>query len=157
MPADIVSPTVRSRMMSGIRGKDTKPERIIRSALHQEGFRFRLHRKDLPGRPDLTLPRHHAVIFVHGCFWHGHDCHLFRWPSTRETFWREKIEGNMARDKKQCADLQAAGWRVATLWECAIKGRTRLSLPKLVESCALWLNSDKRVLEIRGDESRATR
>ena len=97
--------------MAGIRGKDTKPELAIRSALHRAGFRFRLHRKDLPGRPDLVCSRQQAVLFIHGCFWHGHDCNLFRWPSTRQDFWRKKIEGNRARDYKQHAALQ--GRRVA--------------------------------------------
>ncbi|WP_424930698.1 very short patch repair endonuclease [Amaricoccus tamworthensis] len=157
MPADIVSAATRSRMMSGIRGKNTKPELAIRSALHREGFRFRLHRKDLPGCPDLVFPRHHAVLFVHGCFWHGHGCHLFRWPSTRQDFWRGKIKGNMARDEKQRAALLDAGWRIATLWECAMKGRTRLPFPEVVEACVMWLNSDKSLLEIEGDETRAAR
>ncbi len=143
--------------MSSIRGKNTKPELAVRSALHREGFRFRLHRKELPGCPDLVFPRHHAVLFVHGCFWHGHNCHLFKWPSTRQMFWRDKIEGNMARDEKQRAALLDAGWRIATLWECAMKGRTRLPFPEVVESCVMWLNSDKRLLEIKGDETRAAR
>jgi len=121
--------------MSGIRGKNTKPELVIRSALHRAGFRFRLHRKDLPGRPDLVFPRYRAVLFVHGCFWHRHDCHLFRWPSTRQEFWRVKIEGNVARDHRQYTELQDVGWRIATLWECAMKGRTRLPCPEVVETC----------------------
>lgn len=157
MPADIVSTDTRSRMMSGIRGKNTKPELVIRSALHRKGFRFRLHRKDLPGRPDLVFPCHHAVLFVHGCFWHRHDCHLFRWPSTRQDFWREKIEANAARDRRHHLALLEAGWRIATVWECALKGRARLPLSEVVDACAVWLNSDKRILEIEGDETRATR
>jgi DNA mismatch endonuclease (patch repair protein) len=113
MPADVVTPEVRSRMMAGIKGKDTKPELVIRSALHRAGFRFRLHYKNMPGRPDLVFPRYRAVVFVHGCFWHGHDCHLFRWPSTREEFWREKIGRNVARDSQQTSTLLDTGWRVA--------------------------------------------
>lgn len=85
--ADIVSSATRSRMMSGIRGRNTKPEIVIRSLLHRLGFRFRLHVRELPGNPDIVLPRHHAVVFVHGCFWHGHDCPLFKWPETRPDFW----------------------------------------------------------------------
>jgi len=157
MPADIVSPAKRSRMMSGIRCKNTKPELLIRSELHKAGFRFRLHRKDLPGRPDLVFSRYSAVLFVHGCFWHQHDCHLFKWPSTRPEFWREKIEGNVERDRRQYAELQNDGWRIATIWECALKGRTRLPFPEVVTTCAMWLNSDERILEIRGDEARAAR
>ncbi len=157
MAADVVTPEARSRMMAGIRGKDTKPELLIRSALHRAGFRFRLHQTSLPGKPDLVLPRYRAAIFVHGCFWHGHDCHLFRWPATREEFWREKIGRNIARDSQQMADLAGAGWRVAVVMECALKGRTRLSFPDIVETLGLWLKSDEKVLEIQGDEARGAR
>jgi DNA mismatch endonuclease (patch repair protein) len=157
MPADVVTPAVRSRMMAGIRGKDTRPELLIRSALHRAGFRFRLHQANLPGKPDLVLPRYHAAIFVHGCFWHGHDCHLFRWPKTREAFWREKIGRNVARDRKQLADLAGAGWRIAVIRECALKGRSRLLLLDIVEAVSLWLKSDEKVLEIQGDEARGAR
>lgn len=157
MPADVVTPEVRSRMMAGIRGKDTRPELLIRSALHRAGFRFRLHQANLPGKPDLVLPRYHAAIFVHGCFWHGHDCHLFRWPATREAFWREKIGRNVARDIEQIADLASAGWRVALIRECALKGRTRLPLPDIVDAVSLWLKSDEKVLEIQGNETRGAR
>ncbi|MBE70086.1 MAG: very short patch repair endonuclease [Thalassospira sp.] len=157
MPADIVSPATRSRMMSGIRSKNTKPEQVIRSALHREGFRFRLHRKDLPGHPDLVLPRYKAIVFVHGCFWHGHDCHLFRLPSSRQEFWNEKIGKNRARDQEQHAALLEAGWRIATIWECALKGRTRLPLSEVVTACSFWLKSDKQILEIKGNETRPAR
>lgn len=157
MAADVVTPEARSRMMAGIRGKDTKPELLIRSALHRAGFRFRLHQTSLPGKPDLVLPRYQAAIFVHGCFWHGHDCHLFRWPATREAFWREKIGRNIARDSQQMADLAGAGWRVAVVMECALKGRTRLPFPDIVETLGLWLKSDEKVLEIQGDEARGAR
>ena len=154
MPADTVTPEVRSRMMAGIRGKDTKPERIIRSALHRRGFRFRLHRSELPGKPDMVFPKHGAVILVHGCFWHGHDCHLFRWPKTREHFWREKIGSNVARDRKQLAELRSAGWRVAIIWECALKGRHRLLPGAVADACARWLESNEQELELSGDETR---
>ena len=100
MAADIVTPEIRSRMISGIRGQNTKPELAVRSQLHRIGFRFRVHCRDLPGKPDLVFRKHNAVIFVHGCFWHGHDCHLFRWPTTRSEFWREKINSNIARDHR---------------------------------------------------------
>jgi DNA mismatch endonuclease (patch repair protein) len=94
---------------------------------------------------------------VHGCFWHRHDCHLFKWPSTRPEFWLKKIEGNVERDRRQYAELRNEGWRIATIWECALKGRTRLPCPEVVQTCAIWLNSDQRILEIRGDEARAAR
>lgn len=140
--------------MSGIRGKDTKPELAVRSALHRAGFRFRLHRKDLPGRPDLIFPCYHAVLFVHGCFWHGHDCHLFRWPKSREDFWREKISKNIARDQAQYQALADSGWRVGTIWECALKGKTRLPFDEVVDQCAIWLKSGIKTLEVSGHEAR---
>ena len=96
--ADVVDSAVRSRIMSNIRGKDTRPEMTVRRGLHARGFRYRLHDRRLPGRPDLVFPRCHALILVHGCFWHGHNCHLFRWPESRAEFWRGKINGNKARD-----------------------------------------------------------
>ena len=156
MPADTVSTAVRSRMMAAVKGKNTKPELAIRSALHRRGFRFRLHRKGLPGRPDLVFTRRNAVIFVHGCFWHGHDCHLFRWPKSREDFWREKIDRNIERDRNQREALVNAGWRVGTVWECALKGKTRLPFDSVVDQCAMWLKSDIKILEVRGDKTRAT-
>lgn len=130
--------------MSGIRGKDTAPEMLIRRGLHARGFRFRLHRKDLPGKPDLVLPGHGAVIFVHGCFWHRHDCHLFKWPGTRVEFWREKIGRNVTRDAAVKADLAARGWRVLTIWECALKGRTRRPVDEVLGEAAAWLRSEAR-------------
>lgn len=136
--------------MSGIRGKDTAPEMLIRRGLHARGFRFRLHRKDLPGKPDLVLPGHGAVIFVHGCFWHRHDCHLFKWPGTRVEFWREKIGKNVTRDAAVKADLAARGWRVLTIWECALKGRTRRPVDEVLEEAAAWLRSEARHGEVRG-------
>jgi len=157
MAADIVSPAVRSRMMASIRGKNTKPELAIRSALHALGFRYRLHRKDLPGRPDIVFPKYRAVVMVHGCFWHGHDCNLFRWPTTREDFWRTKIGRNMERDRMQHAALAAAGWRIGTIWECAVKGPARLPFEEVVERCVMWLKSDEETKEIQGNAARAAR
>ena len=148
--ADVVDPATRSRMMSGIRGKNTKPELLIRKALHARGFRYRIHCKDLPGNPDLCLPKHRAVIFVHGCFWHGHGCHLFRWPKTRPEFWREKIGRNQTVDAASEQALAEAGWRQAVIWECALKGRNRLALEDVISTCADWLTSNRLRLEIGG-------
>ena len=148
--ADIVPAEVRSRMMSGIRGTNTKPELLLRKGLHAMGFRFRLHDRSLPGKPDIVLPRYKAVIFAHGCFWHGHDCHLFKWPSTRPEFWQAKIARNRAVDERTDAALTEAGWRQAVVWECALKGKTRLPLEDVIQSCAEWLRSDRPRLEIRG-------
>ena len=119
---DVVDAATRSRMMSGIRGVDTKPEWVIRSGLHRLGVRYRLHDRSMPGRPDLVFPKHGVVLFVHGCFWHGHDCRFFKWPKTRPGFWRKKIAGNQARDQRQIEQIRAAGWRVFVVWECAVRG-----------------------------------
>lgn len=143
-------------MMTGIRGKNTRPELAIRSALHRRGFRYRLHRKDLPGKPDLVFGGRNAVIFVHGCFWHGHDCHLFCWPESREDFWREKIGKNIERGRAQYQALADCGWRIGTVWECAQKGKTRLPFDDIVDRCAIWLKSNIKTLEVNGNEARAT-
>jgi DNA mismatch endonuclease (patch repair protein) len=118
---DIVSPEVRSRMMSGIRGKDTQPELVVRSLVHRLGLRFRLHDKALPGRPDIVLRKHRTVIFVHGCFWHRHTCGLAAVPRTRPEFWAAKFEGNVRRDARNKAALEALGWRVVEVWECEVR------------------------------------
>jgi DNA mismatch endonuclease (patch repair protein) len=139
-------------MMAGIRGKDTGPELVIRSGLHALGFRYRLHHPGLPGKPDLVLPRWRAAVQIHGCFWHGHDCPLFRWPGTRQEFWRAKIGRNIERDAEVGAALDRAGWRVLTVWECAMKGRTRIETGVLIAAVAEWLRSDARVGQIRGTD-----
>jgi DNA mismatch endonuclease (patch repair protein) len=122
---DVVDAATRSRMMSGIRGRNTKPEVLIRSLLHRNGLRFRLDARDLPGRPDIVLPRFRAVVFVHGCFWHGHGCPLFKWPQTRPDFWRDKIGRNRSNDRRAVDALLERGWRVAVIWECALRGANR--------------------------------
>lgn len=155
--ADIVPAEVRKRMMAGIGAKNTKPEVFLRSGLHRKGFRFRLHYKGLPGRPDLVFPKYKAVIFMHGCFWHGHDCHLFKWPKTRVEFWKQKIVKNRERDARQQQDLLKIGWRIGIVWECALKGKKRLPVDLLMEICSDWLLSDKQELRLSGDEARTTR
>jgi DNA mismatch endonuclease (patch repair protein) len=150
--ADIVAPEVRSRMMSGIRSTNTKPELILRRGLHQTGFRFRLHAPNLPGKPDLAFPRFKAVIFVHGCFWHGHDCHLFKWPSSRVEFWRAKIARNQAVDARSRAGVLERGWRCGVVWECALKGRYRKPQAEVIAACDKWLRSSQAALEIRGSD-----
>ena len=123
--ADVFTPEKRSAVMARIRGWDTKPELALRSMLHRLGYRFTVNshnNKLLPGRPDLVLPKFHTVIFVHGCFWHGHDhCKHFRLPATRREWWTAKIDGNRARDLRNQAALLALGWHVVTIWECALK------------------------------------
>ncbi|MCB5204437.1 very short patch repair endonuclease [Neorhizobium sp. T786] len=147
---DIVSAEKRSVMMAGIRGKDTKPEIAIRKALFALGWRYRIHDKRLPGKPDLVFPKRKAVIFVEGCFWHGHDCHLFRMPSSRQEFWQAKIDGNRQRDIRVRAELHILGWRYLTVWECALKGRTRLPFPDLIATISEWLESTEPTGEIEG-------
>jgi DNA mismatch endonuclease (patch repair protein) len=149
--ADIVSPGKRSDMMSGIRGKDTKPEIIVRQLLHRLGYRFRLHRKDLPGKPDIVLSKWHTVIFVNGCYWHGHeDCHLFRPPKTRTEFWTNKIAGNQARDERNHAALRDAGWNVVVIWECAVSKKLRLLDEQLEKAISAALASSNSLTQIRG-------
>lgn len=119
---DVVDPQVRSRMMGAIKGKDTKPEIQLRQYLHAQGFRYRLHRRGLPGSPDLVLKRHSLVIFVHGCFWHRHGkCFYAASPKTRPEFWQQKFEANMARDARVQNELRQLGWRVLVVWECGLK------------------------------------
>lgn len=119
--------------MAGIRGKDTKPELMVRSALHRVGFRYRLHDKKLPGKPDLVFPKYSSVIFVHGCFWHGHMCKDFKWPKTRAGFWRDKIEGNVARDKAAMTSLTNSGWRIHIVWECELKQSRDVTLTRIIQ------------------------
>ncbi len=155
---DVVSPEIRSRMMSGIRGKDTKPELLIRSSLHRAGFRYRLHTKELPGKPDMLFPRYGAALFIHGCFWHGHgpDCNLFRWPQSREDFWREKIRKNVERDDAQIRSLLELGYRVGIIWECALKGRQKLPLDVVIRLCSDWLRASDSRLDIHGHQTRSS-
>lgn len=136
--------------MSGIRGHNTRIEVSVRKALFAKGFRYRLNLKTLPGKPDMVFPRYRAVILVHGCFWHQHDCHLFKWPQTRTEFWAQKIRGNRERDRSVFSLLRANGWRVLTVWECALKGKTRLDMTDMVEKIASWLVSGSDVKEIEG-------
>lgn len=149
---DVVDSKTRSRMMSGIKGKNTKPEIHIRSLLHRHGFRFRIHVDSLPGKPDIVLKRYRAVIFVHGCFWHAHHCHLFKQPSTRTEFWKTKIEGNRERDSVNIKTLKNSGWRVLTIWECALKGKTRIEEAEMLEKISAWISGDTPELEITGNE-----
>ena len=124
---DIVDQATRSRMMSGIRGKDTKPEMEVRRFLHRLGFRYRLHDKHLPGRPDIVLPRYRTVVFVHGCFWHQHSgCKLAAKPDTNAEFWHVKLGGNVERDARNMVRLDELGWRSLTIWECQTGDLTAL-------------------------------
>lgn len=124
---DRITPEHRSWNMSRIRSRDTLPEQRVRSLLHRLGFRFSLRRKDLPGKPDIVLPARHAVVFVHGCFWHQHEgCRNATMPSTRRPFWEAKLKGNVARDGRIGNELRSLGWRVMTVWECELANEDRV-------------------------------
>lgn len=146
---DVHDKATRSRNMSAIKGKNTKPELWLRQRLHALGFRYRLDAKDLPSRPDIVLPKYQAVILVHGCFWHMHDCYVFRLPKSRTEWWREKLSSNRARDKRDIAALREAGWRVLVVWECAIKGRAKQDEAALIDCVTEWLRSEEGYLELQ--------
>lgn len=144
---DIVDQPTRSRMMSNIKTKGTKPEMVVRGLLHGAGFRYRLHRKDLPGRPDLVLPKYRAVIFVHGCFWHLHQgCAIVKIPASNRQFWLDKLGKNRDRDIKQINELIALGWRVLVVWECITREKAALS--NLAQQIFDWLNSESSRAEL---------
>jgi DNA mismatch endonuclease (patch repair protein) len=132
--ADVHTPAVRSYNMSMIKGKNTKPEIIVRKFLHSKGLRFRLHRKNLPGKPDIVLPKYKTVIFINGCFWHGHkNCKYFVVPKTRSEWWLNKINGNIVNDKRKIRLLRNNNWKVIVLWECQLKPKKVLrTLDKLI-------------------------
>ncbi|NPD14623.1 DNA mismatch endonuclease Vsr [Xinfangfangia sp. D13-10-4-6] len=151
--ADIHSPAARRRNMQAIRAADTKPEMTLRKGLFALGFRYRLQVRALPGRPDLVLPKYRVAIFANGCFWHLHGCDLFRWPATRQEFWREKLGGNQARDLRNQAALRDQGWRVAVVWECALKGRGRLAEGEVIRQLAAWILGGGQHFEIGSQAS----
>lgn len=126
---DVLTPEQRRKCMSNIRSRDTKPELVVRRLVHRMGYRYRLHRKDLPGCPDLVLPKHHKIILVHGCFWHMHSCSNGRvTPKTNAKFWRSKREGNVERDKRNLRQLRKTGWKVLVVWECQTKNIDQLAI-----------------------------
>ena len=147
---DIVDAATRSRMMSGIRARNTQPEIVLRKALFARGFRYRINVRKIFGSPDLVFPRLKSVLFVHGCFWHGHDCHLFRLPDTRREFWSAKIESNRQRDLQVLGTLTQDGWRVCTVWECALRGREKLGTDAVADLVTAWLSGKQSKLTIRG-------
>lgn len=152
--ADIVSTKKRSKMMAGIKSKNTKPELVIRKALHKIGYRYSLHNKSLHGNPDICLTKYRTVIFVNGCFWHAHEnCHLYRLPKSKTEFWQKKLSGNKVRDKKNIDKLHNDDWRVIVIWECSLKGRHKLDLNALTKEIDCWIQGDSYWLEIRGSKS----
>lgn len=144
---DVVSPASRSRMMAGIKGKNSQPELLVRRLLFALGYRFRLHRRDLPGTPDIVMPRRKVAIFVHGCFWHLHQgCRYAKMPATRVDFWKVKLEANVERDHLAVEKLQALGWRVLCIWECSTReADAAASLQGVMRA---WIEGDERLGEI---------
>jgi len=145
---DNVDSTTRSKMMSNIKSKNTKPEVEIRKKLFARGYRYSLHPKKLEGKPDIVLRKYNAVIFIHGCFWHMHDCELFVLPKTRTEFWNEKLTGNKVRDERNITTLRKNGWRVGIIWECTIKGKKEYEINQIVDLIDDWLKSNVKIFEI---------
>jgi len=148
--ADVHTPEVRSFNMSAIKGTNTKPEIKVRKILHNKGFRFRINNRKLPGKPDLVFKKYKAVIFVNGCFWHKHNCHFFKLPATRTEFWNQKINGNVKKDSENLKNLAELGYRIMIIWECSLKGKTRLDDQILGETISTWLRSQNKFCEITG-------
>ena len=146
--ADVHSPDIRSKNMRAIRSKNTKPEILVRRALHAAGFRYRHHVPGMPGKPDIVFSKFNAAILIHGCFWHGHDCKFFKLPSTRTEFWRAKIEKNRINDAKAFETLVSSGWRVAVVWECEICRRPNEDQLSLTLRLSDWLKSARTSIEI---------
>lgn len=145
---DVFTKEKRSQVMSAVRSKDTSPEILIRKALHARGYRYSLHRKNLPGTPDLVLRKFRAVLFVNGCFWHGHNCSLFKLPTTNQEFWQKKIQANRDRDSTVNKKLFDAEWRVLIVWECSIRGGSKIGINELIVEIEDWLTSSNRYSEI---------
>lgn len=144
---DIISPERRSALMSRIRGKDTGIEVTVRKGLHHLGFRYRLGGAGLPGRPDIVLPKYRAVVFVHGRFWHGHACPLFRLPKTRTAFWRAKIDANSERDSRKAEELRSDGWNVHTIWECQLKNLKTSEVERAIRILAARIKRPEQSME----------
>ena len=141
-------PLTRSQVMSAIHSKDTTPEMLVRKGLFKAGFRYRLHRRDLPGCPDLILLRYKIAVFVNGCFWHQHGCKFTSQPKSNQSFWNEKFTNNIVRDIKVSQQLLQAGYRIATIWECSIEGKNRLTTSQVLERLIAFAKSDEDVIEI---------
>lgn len=134
--------------MSGIRGRNTRIEVAVRKALFARGFRYRLNDKSLPGKPDMVFPRYRALVFVHGCYWHGHDCTLFRLPASNQEFWQTKIDGNRARDARNISALNSLGWRIGVVWECALRNKGPKGLEIVANRLSAWLKEQEQTESI---------
>ena len=146
--SDVHTKEVRSKNMAAIKGRNTRPEMLVRRALHKAGFRYRLHVANLPGKPDLVFSKYKAVIFVQGCFWHQHQCAMFHWPKTRTDWWKQKISANRAHDEAVQDKLRELGWRVLLVWECALKGKHKLPLTQVTSEISDWLCSGTSFAEL---------
>jgi len=137
--------------MAAIKGGNTKPELLIRKLLFSIGFRYRLHEKNLPGKPDIVLTKYKTALFVHGCFWHSHQCHLGRRPKSNAEFWDKKLDSNLVRDQKNLASLSAMGWKIVVVWECGVKGKTKIP-PDILKAqlCSAILNDSNELYVIEG-------
>lgn len=150
---DRLTASSRSELMSRIRARNTKPELFVRKIIHSAGFRYRLHAKGVPGRPDIALGPRAKLIFVNGCFWHGHDCRGNRIPKSNRKFWADKIKRNMARDKRNLAECRQLGWSCLVVWECALNGKGRLSEERLSHEIIIWLEREAKrpsIKQIKG-------
>lgn len=145
---DVHNTATRSRNMAAIKGKNSKPEMIVRRGLHKAGFRYRLHAAELPGKPDLVFPKYKAVIFIQGCFWHQHQCSMFHWPKSRTQWWVKKISANRSHDEAVQDKLRELGWRVLLVWECALKGKAKYSSEQWLELVTLWLREGNSFNEL---------
>ena len=141
MNADVLTAEQRRENMRRVRGRDTKPEMVVRRGLHARGLRYCLHDATLPGRPDLVFPRYRTVAFIHGCFWHLHGCAISTVPNTRHDFWLKKLSGNARRDRKSIDVLQAEGWRVLVIWECALRGPNRRAISDVLAASETFIRS----------------
>ena len=140
---DVHSPDVHRKNMRAIRATNTKPEIALRKALHKKGLRFSCNKASLPGKPDLWFRKYHVAIFVNGCFWHGHECPLFKWPKTRKEFWYEKISTSQKRDRKKVTDLLDLGIRVLIVWECALKHKSHAETERVADEARDWLSNSE--------------
>lgn len=151
--ADVLTAEQRHLNMSRIKGKDTKPEMMIRRGLHARGLRFRLHDRSLPGRPDLVLRKYNTAVFIHGCFWHAHGCFMSKIPATRRDFWEAKLAANAARDHKAVEAMQSSGWRVIVIWECALRGPRRWPGDAVIDHAVDFMKlSCQPLLDIAGSD-----
>jgi DNA mismatch endonuclease (patch repair protein) len=151
---DTVDKQTRSKIMSAVGQKDTGAETILRQALHRLGLRYKLHDRSLPGSPDIVFPRNKAALFVHGCYWHSHGCYRSTVPESRRKFWTEKFVANRIRDEKNRSLLLSGGWRVLTVWECALRGKNAMSTAEVALLVKTWLQSTVRCDEISGTANR---